>query len=174
MSTIARCCLWVGTLILATFLTSIHAADKNSKAIQDQERTMAVLKNGEIATSANGFFMKAKIDGKDWAATKMMPPEATGRILGAINDNESISLPFSRSSLGVGKTRKFSENNAVDLFTDDDIGIWAGYSGEMTYTKVDDQSAEGTFHFTATSRNSSKKIEVTNGTFRILFREKKS
>ncbi len=28
---------------------------------------------GAIATSENGYFMKAKIDGKEWVASRMVP-----------------------------------------------------------------------------------------------------
>jgi hypothetical protein len=42
----------------------------------------------------------------------------------------------------------------------------------MTITKVDQNSAEGTFSFTATARETTKKVEVTEGTFRVLFGKK--
>ena len=43
----------------------------------------------------------------------------------------------------------------------------------MVITKVDDTSAEGTFNFTASSDDSTKKIlEVTDGSFRIIFSKK--
>lgn len=164
MKMIPRCFLSLSLLVAAFVATGCGGSEKakeRAKAIQD------AVKPGEIATSGAGFAMKAKLDGKEWVATRMMSPLDTGRILG-MKGEESISLPFLRSGLTSGKTVKFGQDNAVDLMVNDDTGIWGGYSGEMTYTKVDETSAEGTFHFTATARESSKKIEVTDGTFRVL------
>jgi hypothetical protein len=122
---------------------------------------------GTIATSASGYSMKAKLNGKDWVATSMMPQDVSNRIIG-YKDGEYIGLPYDRRYLVVGKTIKFGENQAVDLATNDDVGFWGGRAGEMQITKVDKSSAEGTFFFTATSRETTKKVEVTEGSFRIL------
>ncbi len=45
--------------------------------------------------------------------------------------------------------------------------MWGGRTGEMEITKVKDDWAEGTFYFTATASGTNKKIEVTEGFFRI-------
>jgi len=125
------------------------------------------VKAGELATSPAGFSLKAKVDGKEWVATRMMSPLDTGRILG-LKGEESISLPFHRSHLVAGKTIKLSEDRAADLMLNDDVGIWGGRSGEITYTKVDAAAAEGTFSFVATARDTNKTVKVTEGTFRVL------
>lgn len=57
------------------------------------------------------------------------------------------------------------ENKAVDLFLNDDVGILGGHKGEMGIIKVGEKSAEGTFFFTATSHETNKAIEVTDGFF---------
>jgi hypothetical protein len=84
-----------------------------------------------------------------------------------VND-EYIGLPYDRRYLVVGKTIKFGDHQAVDLVTSDDVGIWGGTKGEMQITKVDETSAEGTFFFTASASSTTKTVEVTEGSFRIL------
>ena len=127
---------------------------------------------GTVATIATGYTMRAKLDGKSWVAGAMMPPDYAGRIAGD-HGKESISLPYSKDvrSLQVGNKRVFGEDNAVDLFTDEEeaSGIWGGRKGEMEITKVTDQWVEGKFFFTATSTRSTQKREVTEGFFRIPF-----
>jgi hypothetical protein len=125
---------------------------------------------GTVATSESGYYMKATINGKEWTASEMMPPERPSRIIG-YNNKESISLPYDRRDMVVGNKTNF-KNSAVDLMLNDDVGIWGGHSGEMEITKVDDKSAEGKFYFTADGLQSDKKMEVTNGVFRILFSDK--
>jgi hypothetical protein len=163
----------IALLAVAAALPSWGASDKG-KAMSDAKQAQAALQAitpGGIATSATGYAMKAKLNGKEWIATSMMPQDVTDRIIGN-KDGESISLPYDRRNLVAGKTIKFGENRAVDLFTNDDVAIWGGRSGEMTITKVDKTSAEGTFFFTATARDTKKKIEVTEGSFRILLGKK--
>ncbi|NIG54269.1 DUF6252 family protein [Chitinophaga sp. Cy-1792] len=121
---------------------------------------------GAIATSASGYYMKAKLDSKDWSAAEMLPVAGTDRVLGK-NNGESISIPVDTRQLKSGAVISFGEGNAVDLSTNDDVGIWAGKSGEMTITKMDKDWIEGTFHFTATSSRSSRQLAVTDGVFRV-------
>lgn len=71
-----------------------------------------------------------------------------------------------------GKEIAFGENRAVDLFTDEETGIWGGRKGAIMITKVDDASAEGTFFFTADTGGTEKTIAVTDGFFRILLANK--
>lgn len=141
-----------------------------SNAMEQAKATQEVLKAnspGYVATSADGYYMKAKINGKEWVAESMMPPEAPARIIGDKN-GESISLPYDRRDMVVGKKRNF-ETYAVDLFLNDDVGIWGGHKGEMVITKADDKSAEGNFYFTASGNNTTQTINVTEGFFRVLF-----
>ena len=121
---------------------------------------------GSIATSEDGYYMKAKINGKQWTADGMMSPKVAGRIIGYFN-GESISLPYDLRNMAEGNKITFSENNATDLFTNDDVGIWGGRKGEMLVTKADDKFAEGTFHFTASASSTNNTLEVTDGFFRI-------
>lgn len=45
---------------------------------------------GHLSATANT--MQAKIDGKEWVATSMVPPEAAGRIVGYYQD-QYIGFP---------------------------------------------------------------------------------
>ena len=146
----------------------LSACGGNSAAVEQAKRTQEMIKEntpGTVPTSATGFSMKAKVNGKEWVASTMMPPEAPARIIGYLN-GESISLPYDRRDMVVGSKTNF-ETSAVDLFLNDDVGMWGGHKGEMEVTKVDENGAEGKFYFTATDNN--KTVEVTEGFFRVLF-----
>lgn len=159
---------------LFVIAVTILLAGCKSKAENDAAQTandiQTIVKQntpGTVPTSSDGFTMKAKINGKDWQATAMMPPEKPGRIIGYV-DKDYISFPYDRRDIVVGEKTKFGENYGVDLFMMDNI--WGAKTGEMEITKVDDKSAEGKFHFTATGLDSDKKLDVTDGFFRILFK----
>jgi len=159
----------ISLLVMAALLSACGKSEQGNAVEQAKQVQSALkaLRPGTIATSADGYAMKAKLNGKNWVATSMMPQEAAGRIVGYVND-EYIGLPYDRRYLVVGKTIKFGDNQAVDLVTSDDVGIWGGTKGEMQITKVDETSAEGTFFFTASASSTTKTVEVTEGLFRIL------
>lgn len=158
-------------LVSATINLIFSACNNGSQsdAVKQAEQIQSAIKEnrpGTISTTADGWTMKAKLNGKDWAATSMMPPDAAGRIIGYYND-EWIGLPYNRRSLVVGKKITFGEDNAADLATNDDIGLWGGRKGIMEITKVDDKWAEGKFFFTGSTDRSDKTVEVADGFFRI-------
>jgi hypothetical protein len=101
----------------------------------------------------------------------MISPEVAGRIFGE-NNGESISLPYDRRGMIAGKKMKFSQNNAVDLMTNDEVALWGGYSGEMEITKVDDEWAEGSFSVTGSTDTPDKLMVVTEGFFRVSLTKK--
>ena len=163
----------ISILILATMLYSCGNNAQN-KALNDAKDVQSAIKQmqpGGIPTTEGGWTMKAKIDGKDWVANSIIPPDIAGRISGD-NGSESIGLPYDRRDIVVGEKTKFSETNAVDLMTHDDVGIWGGRKGEMEITKVDNNWAEGKFFFTGSTSRSDKTIEVTDGFFRISMARK--
>lgn len=159
-------------LLFFAFTTLLFAGCKSKaekEAIQNAKDIQTAVKEntpGSIPTTSGGYTMTAKIGGREWTADAMMPAEVADRIIG-YNNGESISLPYDRRDMVVGNKTRFSENNAVDLFTNDDVKIWGGRKGEMEITKVDDKWAEGKFYFTGSTSSSDKKIEVTDGFFRI-------
>jgi hypothetical protein len=71
----------ISILVIAGML---YACNSNSQtqAIKKAKEIQAVIKPGTVATSPQGYSMKAMIDGKEWIASSMMPPEAAGRVIG--------------------------------------------------------------------------------------------
>ena len=158
--------------ILFLCITSLAFTSCNSqknKAMQEQQKAYDILKSlpgGAIATAEGSWTMTATIDGKPWKTNYMYPPEASGRIIGHYN-NEFIGLPYMKTDMVVGKKETFSEDNATDLFLEnDDNGFYGGRQGGMVITKVNGDWVEGTFHFVANTINN-KTVNVTNGFFRI-------
>lgn len=156
------------SFIISVLLSACGGSDQSKAVDQAKQVQEAVKENtpGSIPTTADGYTMKAKINGKEWVADAMMPPEASGRIIGYYN-GESIGLPYDRRDMRVGKKITFGENQAVDLMTNDDVGIWGGRKGQMEITKADENMAEGNFYFTGSTSRSDKTIEVSDGYFRI-------
>lgn len=154
-------------LILAAMLSSYGFGQNN--IVKQAKQVQSGIKDnipGSVPVTSGGYMMSAKLNGKLWTATAMMSPELANRIVG-YNNGENIGLPYDRRDMVAGNKIKFGENNGVDLFTNDDVGIWGGRKGEMEITKVKDGWAEGKFFFTASSQNSNKTIEVTDGLFRV-------
>jgi hypothetical protein len=154
------------SVILAISFISCNSQGK-SDAVKQVIGIQKMIKEnspGYTSTSAD-YYMKAKINGKSWSADEMMASDEAGRIVGK-TDGESISLPFELRYVKTGANTNF-KNHAVDIFMNDDVGIWGGTIGEMEYTKVGDKYAEGRFYVTGTSTGSSKQLIITEGTFRI-------
>jgi len=123
-----------------------------------------------IAATTNGYSMTAKINGKEYKAAFMMPPEETEQIVGFYNGDKYIGLPYDKKYFVVGKKISFSDHH-VDLTTNDDVKVWDGSKGEMEITKVTGDWVEGKFYFTGYSYDNKKSIEVTNGFFRISLKK---
>ncbi|CAN5569771.1 hypothetical protein BH10BAC3_BH10BAC3_16660 [soil metagenome] len=163
--------------LFVPFFTILFFANCNSNQSTAEEQAKQIQQTvnenspGSVPVSADGFYMKAKKDGKDWVATSMDEmSEDAYRIIGNYN-GEYISLPYHRNDIEVGNKTNF-DHSAVDLKLNDEEGIWSGLKGQMIITKVDENSAEGTFYFTASNSSNTKAIEFTDGTFRILFPKK--
>ncbi|SRR5260221_5678889 len=155
-------------LLVASVLLSCGNSTQN-KAIDDQKKAQKVIEAsepGRIPTKEGEWTMTAKINGKEWTASSFMPLDFQDKIHGFYKE-ESISLPYDRSYLKVGKKIQFGENHVALLFTNDNDGFFDGRKGEMEITKVENEWAEGKFFFTATTSSTDKTIEVTDGFFRI-------
>ena len=110
-------------LVMATMLFSCGGnqskAEEMAKLIQQ-----AANKNspGSVPTSTSGFYMKAKMDGKEWVAASMdIMDEEASKIIGNYN-GEYISLPYHRNDIEVGNTTNF-DHSAVDLKLNDEVGL---------------------------------------------------
>lgn len=140
---------------------------QQSKAAEQAKEIQTTIKAGTTATTSEGYTLRAKINGKEWVAASMMPPDAAGRIIG-YKGTEYIGLPYDKRNFLPGKKIVFSENDAADLsINESGLGMYGGRKGEMEITKVSDSWIEGKFFFTGTTSGSDKKIEVTDGFFRI-------
>ena len=157
--------LFILGISLIITLPACNSQSDASKQAKEVQSAIKENKPGTVATTADGYTMRAKLDEKEWTATSMMPPETAGRIIGYMNA-EYIGFPYDRRYLVVGKKITFGEDNAVDLSTND-AGMLGGRKGEMQITKVDNNWAEGTFFFTASTSGTNKTVEVTDGFFRI-------
>lgn len=157
-------------ILLSTAILLSCGSNKTDKTVTDAkglEKEIKAMQPGGIPTTQGGWTMTAKINGKEWSANSIISPDAAGRIAGD-NGTIAISLPYDRRYILVGEKTTFSNNNAVDLILpSDDGGILGGYSGEMEITKVNNEWAEGIFHFTASDTGTIKEKEVTDGFFRI-------
>lgn len=151
--------------LVVTMLLASCDNDNQNKAKQVQS---AIKQNtpGSVPTTADGYAMNAKVNGKAWVAGSMMPPDAAGRIIG-YNEGEYIGLPYDKRNLIAGEKITFSENEVADLSINDDPGMYGGRKGEMEITQVSDNWVEGKFFFTGSTNSSVKTIEVTDGFFRI-------
>ena len=149
--------------MLAISIVLVFTGSQKSTA---QKKSSGSLPAGAIATTAVGYTMTAKINGKDCKASFMMPADETGQIVGFYSGDKYIGLPYDRKYFVTGKKISFSDQNA-DLTTNDEVQVWNGRKGEMEITKVNGKWAEGTFYFTGYSYDNKKSILVTNGFFRI-------
>src|ERR1700704_4494262 len=71
-------------LVAAAMLSACGKSDQ-AKAIDGARQVQSAIQQmtpGAVASSADGFSMKAKLDGKDWGATSMMPQDLSSRIVG--------------------------------------------------------------------------------------------
>ena len=143
---------FITILLFANCNSPKNKAEEQAKLIQ---QTVNENSPGKVPTSSSGFYMKAKMDGKEWVAASMdIMDEEASKIIGNYN-GEFMSLPYYRNSIEVGHIINFN-HSAVDLKRNDEVGLWGGHKGQMVITKVDETSAEGTFNFTASSDDGTK------------------
>jgi hypothetical protein len=171
-----------GKVILAVIIMTLSACGNAGSEAKKQADLIKQATHdnmpGTIETSQDGYYLKAKIDGKVWAATHMMPDESTNsayfRVYGEKN-GESISFSLSAGNLQSGVKKQFDESNAADLMMNEESGgIYGGRKGEIQIIKSDGQWIEGIFHFSANSSLSKSTHEITEGFFRVPFPSKNS
>ncbi len=154
----------ISILLIVIILFSCSNTEQ-TKAVEKVKEIQSAIKPGTIATTADGYMMKAMIEGKEWVATSMMPPDAAGRIVGYYNE-QYIGLPYSKSNLTTGRKIILGEDEAADISLNNGC-LWKDTKGEIEITKLSDEWAEGTFFFTTVCSSTNKAIEVTDGFFRI-------
>ncbi|HEY8690316.1 MAG TPA: hypothetical protein VIM07_13855 [Chitinophagaceae bacterium] len=161
-------------VVACMFLLSCNSGNNAATKANDIQNMVKQNSPGSLPTSESGITLTAKIDGKEWKATAMMPPDRAGLIVGE-NNGESISLPYydRRNFLASDKQKLGDGHGLAEIRLNDDVALWTGTKGEMELTKVDDNWAEGKFSFTAKGFNTDKTKEVTDGFFRISLSNKK-
>ena len=163
----------ITTLLSFIFLSCGEPSPSHAKELSGQIK-QAVRENspGTIATSEGGYFMKAKIDGRQWIASHMMPDEDINsnyiRIHGE-NGGDYMNFQLWKKGIKSGKKFPFDHDHASNLSLEKDAGFWEGTSGEIEITKLDGKWMEGKFAYKATSGISTNTIKVTEGFFRVPF-----
>lgn len=162
------------TTLLSFILPSCRESSQSDAKVLSGQIKQAVKENspGTIPTDEGGYFMKAKIDGKQWVASHMMPDEDVHssyiRIHGE-NGGDYMNFQLWKRGVEAGKKFPFDNDHAANLSLEEDAGFWGGTSGEIEITKLDGKWMEGKFAYKATSGSSRKTIEVTEGFFRVPF-----
>jgi hypothetical protein len=165
------------SFISICIVSAIIPACKNKSAGDAQqlaENIQSTVKEhtpGAVAASGTGYYMKAKIDGKQWAAAYMLPDESASSSYKTIHGetgNTYINFMLWRNGISNGKSEPIDDEHAANLSVEDVPGFWSGKTGEVKITTLDDKWVEGTFHFDATSQgNPGRTIHVTEGSFRV-------
>lgn len=166
------------TFIVVVMLASCGNSAQN-KTQEDAKQLAAGIQKMDpdgIPTTESGWTMTAKINGREWVASSIMPLEATGRIIGDYN-GAGFGFPYDKREMVVGYKEIFGQHNNVQISTIDDgkIEYWDGFKGEMEITKVEADWVEGKFFVTgkASFTDTSRRVEITDGFFRISIAEKK-
>ncbi|HEY5464969.1 MAG TPA: hypothetical protein VIJ95_17030 [Hanamia sp.] len=162
---------------LLLFAACQSQQQKEAKALAGNLQT-AVAQNspGSIPTSSNGYYMKCKVDGKDWEAVSMMPISVANRVIGNVGDGGYIGIgrldgkeqPEAIFTIGeVNGADAYFPNDKTLIDKDGNVILMDKSEGKIKITKVDGEWMEGRFFFTKSSSTSDKKIVVTDGVFRV-------
>lgn len=146
-----------------------NAANENQPAANDYG-------SGYVLTSGDGYYMHAKVDGKEWVAAAMFKTESLhpGHTLDVMGKNENSSIYFrvTKEMQQAGANKKFTPPGYVAQLVISDIQntiTAASISGEVTITKISDKWVEGAFHFSGVTEKKDRTFEVSDGVFRIAF-----
>ena len=167
----------ISILLLASMLYSCVNSTQN-KTLDEAKQIAAGIQKIDpdgIPTTTDGWTMTAKINGRDWTASSIMPLEATGRIIGD-NNGAGLGFPYDRREMEVGHKEIFGQHNVVQISTinDGEKEYWDGVKGEMEITEVEADWIEGKFFVTGKMiSDSSRKVEITDGFFRISIAQEK-
>jgi hypothetical protein len=156
------------TLALAS--VALTACNGQSSNMEDQKKIYKALDEmvarGMKPTTEGGYTMTATIDGKPWKAQAMYPI-AMNSTIHACYAESTIDLP-DPGNAKVGDKGDFSHGHGPIFVPPGPYDQYIVHTGQMEITKVSGDWLEGMFSFTAVSHdNPSKKIEVTNGFFRV-------
>ena len=154
----------ISILVVSAF--SCNSQSKTDAKKQAVNITSMVQANSPGYTPAStNYYIKAKINGKDWAADEFLVDDGGG-IAAQTKEGEHFNLPYELRYAKEGRITNL-KNNVSNIYMNDDIKMWNGNQGEMMYTKVGDDYAEGKFYISATDISTGKQLKITDGVFRI-------
>lgn len=159
-------------LPLLFFVTILSSCNGQSSAYSKAKETEKAIKDaprpGTVPTSNGGWTLTAKVDGKPWTASSIMPPAKAGSIVGYIGEQSYLGVPsFDKRYAKVGKKKVIGDSHSADMWFKGDETFYNKHEGTIEITKVNGDWVEGTFSFTGTSDNTGKKMVVSDGFFRV-------
>ena len=109
---------FLAIFIMAAMLSSCGNSTQNKTQSNAQQLADGIEKMDPdgIPTTAGGWTMTAKINGRNWRASSIMPLEATGRIIGDFN-GAGFGFPYDKREMVVGNKEIFGEHNNVQIST---------------------------------------------------------
>ena len=163
-------------IIIALFILFLFAKCNSTKTETKKEAEQAktsVTQNPSddvVFTSITGYYMKAKIDGKEWVANRIIHDEDAKTVTIIGDDNTTlINFLVPLEGLKAGDKIAFNDIHSATLSIEDKA-TFAGMQGAITITKIDNAVLEGGFYFTAIT--GAKKLQVTEGVFSIPLKGK--
>jgi hypothetical protein len=153
----------ISSLILLTACKSQTQKD----AQQYHDAVTSVVDSYKKPTSKDGLFLSASVNGKEWIASKMLlDNDDSHPVVQAYNEDNEVMLFYLNTRMSKGKAQDMQSNGQYND-KEDALTMLTSTDGERTITNMNDKWIEGTFHFTAADEQKTKKVEITNGFFRI-------
>lgn len=159
--------LYIHAAAIFLFVLSCNSNNQNNAEKKADEISNITTQSSDAEKpNPDGSYLKATINGKEWKASKTGPgygPDSDYKLIAG--EAKDITINFRLHKPFAGMKKQFGVDYEANLITDD--GFFSGKKGEVFVTSADEKWIEGTFYFTATSSNSDKMYEITNGSFRI-------
>ena len=153
----------ISGLILLTACKSQTQKD----AEKYQNAVNSVVDSYKKPTSKDGLYLSANVNGKEWIASKMLlDMDDSHPVVQAYNQDNEVMLFYLNRRMSKGKAQDMQSSGQYND-KEDALSMLTSTEGEKTITNMDDKWIEGTFHFTASNDQKTKKVEITNGFFRI-------
>ena len=119
------------------------------------------------AGGASGSYLRAKIDGKPWVATEVVPDKYWSEILQIQGQQGSTELWVQlKQPTAANVTEKLMPTD-LNHYRDEKFNMFMVTDGVIQVTKLDAQWVEGVFHFNGTDKRAKKSVAVTEGAFRV-------
>jgi hypothetical protein len=144
----------ISFLVLFSILLSFNCGNSSASA------------DARDSSTQKDSFLRAKINGKAWAATEMDPDKYVSEIMQIVGTNGTTALWIQMKEPTAIKTEDLIQTD-LNHYVDEQYNMYMIKSGKITVTKINDQWVEGNFSFIATDDRSKKSITVTEGAYRV-------